>query len=56
MRLSHNRRARATHIGDSPEASGSGEQGTQHCRTLHDLFFIKPLLSRAGVVADFSNT
>ena len=28
MLLSHNRRAHATHIGDSPEVPGSGEQGT----------------------------
>ena len=27
-----------------------------HCRALEDLFFVRPLLSRAGDVADFPNT
>lgn len=27
-----------------------------HCRTLQELFFIKPLLLRAGDVADLPNT
>ena len=42
----------ATHIGDSSEEPGSGEQGILHCGTLQDLFFIKPLLSRAEDTAD----
>ena len=43
-------------IGDTPEAPGSGEQGTLHCTVLQDLFFIKPLLSILGDIADFPNT
>lgn len=34
---------------------GSGELGTFHCRALQDLFFIVPLLSRAGDVVNFLN-
>ena len=36
--------------------SGSGEHGTLYCRALQDLFFIGPLLLRAGDIADFLNT
>lgn len=36
--LGHNSRVHATHIGHNPEVTGSGEQGTNHCRTLQDLF------------------
>ena len=46
----------ATHIRDTPEAPLSSEQGTLNCRALQDLFFIMPLLSSAGDVADFPNT
>ena len=45
----------ATQTGDSPEVPGSGEQGTLYCRAVQDLFFMKPLLSRAEGVADFPN-
>ena len=55
MQLVHNNRVHATHTGDIPEAQGSGEQGTLHCRALQD-FFIKPLLSRVGDTANFPNT
>ena len=34
-------------------APGLRKQMTLHCR---DLFFIKPLLSRIGAIADFPNT
>lgn len=44
------------HIGDTHEAPGSSEQRACHCRTLQDLFFKKPLLSRAGDAADFPDT
>ena len=30
-------------------------RGTLHCRAVQDFFFIRPLLSRAGDVADFPN-
>ena len=43
------------HIGETPEVPGSGEEGTLRCRALQDLFFIRPLLSRAGDIADFPN-
>ena len=43
-------------IGDNPEAPGSGKQGTLDCRAPQDLCFIKPLISRAGDVADIPNT
>ena len=49
-----NIRAYTIHIGDTPEAPGSGEQKTLHCRTLEDLF-IKPFLPKADV-ADFPDT
>ena len=39
-------RAHMTHIGDTPEAPGSGERGTLHCRALQDLFFIRSILAR----------
>ena len=54
--LSHNK-AHTTqeHTGDTPEAPGSGEQGTLHCRALRDLFFIRSAPSRAGDVVDFPN-
>ena len=45
-----------THIGDTLEASDSGEQGTLHSRTPWDLFFIRLLLLRAGDIAVFPNT
>jgi len=54
--LSHNSRAQATHIGETPEAPGSGEQEIMHCRALQNLFFIRPLLPRAGDTADIPNT
>ena len=43
----NNSRMQATHIGDSLEVPGSGEEGTLHCRALQELFFIKSLFSRA---------
>lgn len=43
----------ATYIGDNPEVSGSGEQGTLHCRTFQN--FIRTRLSRAGDIANFPN-
>ena len=45
-----------THIGDTPEVPGSGEQGILQCRAQQDLFFISLLLSRTGDTADFPNT
>ena len=42
-----------THTGDTPEVPGPGEQGALHCRELQDLLFKRPLLSRAGDIADF---
>ena len=45
-----------THIGDTPEVPNSGEQGTLHCRSVQDLFFKRPLLSRPGDAVDFLNT
>ena len=39
-----------------PEASGLGEEGTLQSRALQDLFFIRPLSSRTGDIADFPNT
>jgi len=56
MRLSHNSREQATHIGDRHEIPGSGEQGTLCYRAPQDLFFIRPLLSRSVDKADFRNT
>ena len=56
MWLSHNSRVHTKHKADIPEVPGSGEEGTLYCRALMDLFFIRPLLSRAGDVSDFSNT
>ena len=53
-RLSHNSITHITHIGDTPNAPGSAEQGTSHYREPQD-FFIRPLLSRADL-ADFPNT
>lgn len=45
-----------THIGDTPEASGSGKLRTLHYRILQNLFFLKPLLSRGRDIANFPNT
>lgn len=45
----------ATHTGDIPEVSASGELGTLHCRT-QDLFFIMPLLLGAEDIDHFPNT
>ena len=56
MQLNHNSRVHATDIGDTSEVPGSGEQKTLHCRALQDLFFIRPLLSRAADIPDFPNT
>ena len=44
------------HTQDTHEVPGSGEQRTLYCRALEDLFFIKPLSSRARDVANFPNT
>ena len=41
--------------GDTSEALGSREQKTSHCQELHDLFYIRPLHSRAGVATAFPN-
>ena len=54
MWFGHNK-APSTHIGDTLEALGSDEQGILHCKALHDLFFIRPLLSRTGDIDDFPN-
>ena len=43
------------HIGGTTKAPGSGEQGILH-RMLQELFFIRPLLSRAEHVVDFPDT
>jgi len=43
-------------IGGAPEVPGSGKQGKVRCRALQDLFFRRPLLSRAGDIADSPNT
>ena len=56
MRLSHNSRVHATHIGDTSKVPGSGEQRPLFYRAPQDLFFKRLLLSRAGDVADFPNT
>lgn len=53
--LSCSSRAHASHIGDTPEASGSGELGTLHSRALLDLFFIRSLLSNAEDIAVYPN-
>ena len=53
--LSNSSRAHTTHIGDTSEALGSSKQGTWCYRAPQDLFFIRPLLSRAGDIADFPN-
>ena len=45
-----------THIGDTPEAPVFSEHGAFHCRTLQDLHFIKPLLSKAGDIKEVLNT
>ena len=42
-------------MGNTPEAIGSDEQGTVCCRKLEDHFFMQPLLSRTGDIADFPN-
>ena len=49
MWLSHNSKVHATHTEDTLE-------GKLHCRALQDLFFIRPLLAKAGDVAYFPNT
>lgn len=41
---------------DTPKVPGAGEQVTLYYRVLLDLFFIRPLLSTAGDVANFPNT
>lgn len=57
MYLSYNSRGYTTHtVVHTSEVPGSGEQGTLQCRALQDFFYIRPLLSRAGDVADFANT
>lgn len=38
------------------EVPGPGEQGTQHCRALQDIYFIRSLCSRNGNVGDFPKT
>ena len=38
-----------------PEVPGFGEQGKLHYRALQEFFFIRPLPSRAGDVADLPN-
>jgi len=43
-----------TNIGNTPEVSGSAEQGMLHCRALQDLF-IKAIPSRTGDVPDSPN-
>ena len=42
----------AQHIGDTSEVPVSGDQRTLHCNAPQDLFFIRPLLSKAGDIAD----
>ena len=37
-----------------PKVPGPREQGTLHCRASQDLFFIKPIPSKARDVADFN--
>ena len=56
MWLSLNTRVHKSHIGDTPEVPGSGELWPLHSKTPQDLFFIRPLLSRVGNVADIANT
>lgn len=51
----HNIRECATHIEDTSEMPGSGEQGALHYRALQDHFFIRPLLLRVGDVIVFPN-
>ena len=56
--LSHNIWEPTTHtehIGDTFEIPGPGEQGALHYRVQYNLFFIRPLLSRARDVTDFLN-
>ena len=52
---SHNSRAHATHIVHFSEMPGSGKQEMLYCRAPQDIFFIRPLLSRAGIIADLPN-
>ena len=44
------------HIGDTPKVLGSGELGILCQTTVQGLSFIRPLLSKAGDIADFPNT
>ena len=55
MWLSHNSRVHATHI-EIPLKRQSLVNRGHCCRALQDLFFIRPLLSRARDIADFPNT
>lgn len=41
---------------DTPGSTRFWKKGTLYCRTLEDLFIIRPLLLRAEDVADFTNT
>ena len=56
IKATQNSKVWATHIGYSPEVPSSDKQGTLHCKALQDLFFIKPLFSRAEHIADVPNT
>lgn len=44
-----------SHIRDTPEVSGSSEEGTMHSSALWNIF-IRPFPSSAGDVAIFPNT
>lgn len=54
--FSYNSRLHTTHIGDTHEAPDSSKPDTLYWRVLQDLFFIKPLFSRAGDIAYFPDT
>ena len=56
MWFSCNSRVYATHISDTSKMTSSGKQGTLHYRASQDIFFKRPLLSKAGDLADFPNT
>ena len=55
MQPSRKSRVHTTHIGDTSEAPGSGEQETLYCRVLQDLFFIRPLLFKKFIHFKITN-
>ena len=45
-----------TNIGHTSEVPDSGEQGTLCYKAPQECFFMRPVLSRSGDIADFLNT